>query len=175
MKSMLSLDDRLNATFSALSDPTRRAILTRLAQGRTHVGDLAQPFAMSGPAVSRHLRVLEQAGLIEREVDARWRVCQLQTRELQTAHDWLAQYRRFWEDGLDRLAELLEGGAPAPSLDGAPPSAAGPRGRPARAAPRSKADVQVRNRAPKPALTRAPNPNPNPNPNPTPRKKGPRR
>lgn len=98
----------LDATFAALADPTRRAILSRLAQGHTHVGDLAQPFPISAPAVSRHLRVLEQAGLIEREVAARHRICHLRPHALQAAHDWLQQYRSFWEASLDRLAELLE-------------------------------------------------------------------
>ncbi|MFO1337174.1 MAG: metalloregulator ArsR/SmtB family transcription factor [Burkholderiaceae bacterium] len=100
--------DPLSAAFAALADPTRRAILARLAQGHTHVGDLAEPFAISGPAVSRHLRVLQSAGLIEREVNARWRICHLRPQGLQVAHDWLAQYRAYWEASLDRLAELLE-------------------------------------------------------------------
>ena len=106
--------DLLDATFAALADPTRRAILQRLAQGGSRVGDLAQPFAISAPAISRHLRVLEEAGLIEREVDARWRVCHLRPQGLQAAHDWLGQYRAFWEASLDRLAELLEGRVPSP-------------------------------------------------------------
>lgn len=100
--------DPLSAAFAALADPTRRAILARLAQGHTHVGDLAEPFAISAPAVSRHLRVLQDAGLIEREVNARWRICHLRPQGLQVAHDWLAQYRAYWEASLDRLAELLE-------------------------------------------------------------------
>jgi len=100
--------DRLDATFAALADPTRRAILARLAKGETHVGDLAQPFAISAPAVSRHLRVLEQAGLIEREVNARWRICRLRPGALRSAHGWLDHYRRYWEDSLDRLTQLLE-------------------------------------------------------------------
>lgn len=100
--------ERLDATFAALADPTRRAILARLARGDTHVGDLAQPFAISAPAVSRHLRVLEQAGLIERQVDARWRICRLRPGALRAAHGWLDQYRRYWEESLDRLTELLE-------------------------------------------------------------------
>ena len=100
--------DPLSSAFAALADPTRRAILARLAQGHTHVGDLAQPFAISAPAISRHLRVLEGAGLIERQVDARWRICHLKPAGLQAAHDWLAQYRAYWEASLDRLAELLE-------------------------------------------------------------------
>jgi len=123
----MPLRDPLDATFAALADPTRRAILARLAQGRTHVGDLAQPFAISGPAVSRHLRVLEQAGLIEREVDARWRICQLRPAGLQAAHDWLSQYRAYWEASLDRLAQLLEHGPP-------PARRATPRARPRRRA-----------------------------------------
>ncbi|MGM9486824.1 ArsR/SmtB family transcription factor [Ideonella sp. YS5] len=101
-------DDALSAAFAALADPTRRAILARLAQGHTHVGELAQPFAISAPAISRHLKVLQEAGLIEREVDARWRICHLRPQGLQAAHDWLAQYRAYWEASLDRLAELLE-------------------------------------------------------------------
>ena len=96
-------ESRLDATFAALADPTRRAILARLARGDTHVGDLAGPFAISGPAVSRHLRVLETAGLIERQVNARWRICRLKPAALQAAHGWLDQYRRYWEESLDRL------------------------------------------------------------------------
>lgn len=102
------MDATLDATFAALADPTRRAILARLAEGEAHVGALVEPFAISGPAISRHLRVLEQAGLIEREVDAQWRVCRLRGPGLRAAHDWLSQYRRYWEASLDRLAELLE-------------------------------------------------------------------
>jgi DNA-binding transcriptional ArsR family regulator len=105
--------DPLSSTFAALADPTRRAILARLAQGETHVGDLARPLSMSGPAVSRHLRVLEHAGLIEREVDAQWRVCRLRGPALRVARDWLDQYRQFWEASVDRLAELLEDKPPA--------------------------------------------------------------
>lgn len=106
--------DTLSSTFAALADPTRRAILARLAQGETHVGDLAAPLAMSGPAVSRHLRVLESAGLIEREVSAQWRICRLRGPALHAAHDWLAQYAQYWEESLDRLAELLESAPPPP-------------------------------------------------------------
>ncbi len=100
--------DLLSETFSALADPTRRAILARLARGDATVGELAQPFPISGPAISRHLRVLERAGLIHREVAAQWRLCRLQTPPLQAAHDWLDHYRMFWELGLDRLVELTE-------------------------------------------------------------------
>lgn len=100
--------DTLSATFAALADPTRRAIVARLARGDTHVGELARPFAISAPAVSRHLRVLERAGLIRREVDAQWRLCRLQTPPLQAAHDWLEHYRLFWEQSLDRLVDLVE-------------------------------------------------------------------
>ena len=112
---MPNSSDPLSAAFAALADPTRRAILARLAQGDTHVGELAQPFAIAAPAISRHLKVLQEAGLIEREVDARWRICHLRPEGLQAAHDWLAQYRAYWEASLDRLAELLEDKpAPAP-------------------------------------------------------------
>jgi len=98
----------LDETFSALADPTRRAILARLARGEAAVGELAKPFAISLPAISRHLRVLERARLIERRVDAQWRVCRLRPQRLRAAADWLDDYRRFWEDSLDRLAEVLE-------------------------------------------------------------------
>ncbi len=104
----LAAEAQLDAAFAALADPTRRAILARLAQGETHVGDLAGPFRISGPAVSRHLRVLETAGLIERQVNARWRICRLRPAGLQAAHGWLEPYRRYWEDSLDRLVGLFE-------------------------------------------------------------------
>jgi len=123
-----SSHDPLSAAFAALADPTRRAILARLAQGHTHVGELAQPFTISAPAVSRHLRVLEDAGLIAREVDARWRICHLRPEGLQAAHDWLAQYRAYWEASLDRLAELLENRAPPTPPPATPHAAARPRG-----------------------------------------------
>jgi DNA-binding transcriptional ArsR family regulator len=100
--------DALSTTFAALADPTRRAILARLAQGQAVVGELGRPFTISGAAISRHLRVLERAGLIEREVDAQWRVCRLHAPGLRAAHDWLEPYRQYWEASLDRLAELLE-------------------------------------------------------------------
>jgi DNA-binding transcriptional ArsR family regulator len=100
--------DALSTTFAALADPTRRAILQRLAQGDTHVGELAQPFEISAPAVSRHLRVLEDAGLIRREVNAQWRLCSLRTPPLQQAHGWLEHYAEHWERSLDRLTELVE-------------------------------------------------------------------
>lgn len=100
--------DPLSATFAALADPTRRAILERLAQGDTHVGELAQPFHISAPAVSRHLRVLEAAGLIRREVNAQWRLCSLRTPALQQAHGWLEHYAEHWEHSLDRLTDLVE-------------------------------------------------------------------
>jgi DNA-binding transcriptional ArsR family regulator len=100
--------DSLSTTFAALADPTRRAILARLARGETAVGDLARPFDISGPAVSRHLKVLENAGLIERRADAQWRLCKLRGEGLRDAAGWLEHYRAFWEESLDRLAEYLE-------------------------------------------------------------------
>jgi len=102
----------LDATFAALADPTRRAILARLARGDAVVGDLARPFEISLPAISRHLRVLERARLIERRVNAQWRVCRLRPQPLRTAANWIEEYRRFWEQRLDDLAALLE--APPP-------------------------------------------------------------
>jgi DNA-binding transcriptional ArsR family regulator len=104
--------DSLSVIFAALADPTRRAILARLARGDTHVGDLAQPFDISAPAVSRHLRVLEDAGLISREVSAQWRLCRLQAPPLQQAHGWLEHYAEHWERSLDRLTELVEARQP---------------------------------------------------------------
>lgn len=103
----------LNVIFAALSDPTRRAILARLAQGETAVGELVKPFAISGPAISRHLRVLEEAGLVERRVNAQWRMCRLQPAGLRVADDWLKPYRDHWEQSLDRLVEVLESQTPA--------------------------------------------------------------
>jgi DNA-binding transcriptional ArsR family regulator len=100
--------DRLSITFAALADPTRRAILARLARGETSVGELAEPFDVSGPAISRHLRVLESAGLIERRVDAQWRLCRLRGEGLRAANEWLEHYRAFWEERLDRLVDYLE-------------------------------------------------------------------
>ena len=99
--------DRLSATFSALSDPTRRAILARLALGETTVNELAAPFDMSLPAVSKHLKVLESAGLIERGREAQWRPCKLKTEPLKDAASWIDQYRRFWEESFDRLDAYL--------------------------------------------------------------------
>src|SRR6267143_4299366 len=100
--------DHLSTTLAALSDPTRRAILARLAGGEATVTELAAPFAMSMPAVSKHLKVLEHAGLITRSREAQWRPCQLKARPLKDAVDWLEQYRTFWEQRLDRLDEYLQ-------------------------------------------------------------------
>ena len=99
--------DRLSITFSALSDPTRRAILARLTSGEVSVTELAEPFKMSLPAVCKHLKVLEQAGLITRGREAQWRPCQLEARPLKDAADWLEHYRRFWEQSFDRLEDYL--------------------------------------------------------------------
>jgi DNA-binding transcriptional ArsR family regulator len=100
--------DRLSDTFQALADPTRRAILARLTLGRASVTELAEPFRMSGPAVSKHLRVLERAGLIERGREAQWRPCRLTAGPLKDAADWLEDYRRFWDESLDRLGDYLK-------------------------------------------------------------------
>jgi DNA-binding transcriptional ArsR family regulator len=102
------MTDRLSATFSALADPTRRAILARLALGETTVSDLAKPFKMSGPAVSKHLKVLEHAGLITRSRAAQMRPCKLEAIALKAADDWLEEYRRLWEQRLDRLEDYLQ-------------------------------------------------------------------
>jgi len=99
--------ERLDATFSALADPTRRAILARLASGETSVSELAEPFAMSMPAISKHLKVLQRAGLIERSREAQWRPCRLAPAPLKDASEWLDHYRRFWEESFDRLEDYL--------------------------------------------------------------------
>ncbi|MES2945044.1 MAG: metalloregulator ArsR/SmtB family transcription factor [Pseudomonadota bacterium] len=100
--------DALSSTFAALADPTRRAILARLAGGEASVNELASPFAMSLPAISRHLKVLETAGLISKGRDAQWRPCRLEALPLKQAMDWVGQYRQFWEARLDRLDAYLQ-------------------------------------------------------------------
>lgn len=99
--------DHLSATFAALADPTRRAILARLASGEKSVNELAEPFQISLPAVSKHLKVLESAGLIARGRDAQWRPCRLEAEPLKDVSDWVERYRRFWEQSFDRLDEYL--------------------------------------------------------------------
>lgn len=100
--------DPLSATFSALADPTRRAILARLALGETTVTELAEPFEMSLPAVTKHLKVLERAGLITRSREAQWRPCRLDASRLKEVADWAEHYRAFWEQSLDRLDSYLQ-------------------------------------------------------------------
>lgn len=100
--------DGLSTTFAALADPTRRAILARLAGGETSVGELAQPFSLSLPAVSKHLKVLERAGLISRGREAQWRPCRLEAQPLKDAAGWIETYRRHWEQRLDRLEAYLQ-------------------------------------------------------------------
>jgi len=99
--------DPLSIKFAALADPTRRAILARLVLGETSVTELAEPFAMSMPAVSKHLKVLEHAGLVTRGRAAQWRPCKIEPAALKEVDDWLENYRRFWEAGLDRLEAYL--------------------------------------------------------------------
>ena len=102
------MSDSISSTFAALADPTRRAILARLALGETSVTELAEPFEMSMPAVSKHLRVLERAGLITRGREAQWRPCKLKADPLREAAGWLDEYRQFWEQRFDRLDEYLQ-------------------------------------------------------------------
>jgi DNA-binding transcriptional ArsR family regulator len=99
--------DRLSHTFAALADPTRRAILARLALGETSVTELAEPFDISLPAISKHLKVLERAGLIARGREAQWRPCRIETAALENVDHWLEEYRRLWEARLDRLGDYL--------------------------------------------------------------------
>ena len=106
-------NERLDAIFGALADPTRRAILARLASGEVTVNELAEPFAMSQPAVSKHLKVLERAGLITRGRDAQRRPCRLQPEPLKTVSDWVAHYEHFWTESFDRLDEYLKHLRPA--------------------------------------------------------------
>jgi DNA-binding transcriptional ArsR family regulator len=103
-----SENDPLSVIFSALADPTRRAILARLATGSVSVGDLAEPFDISLPAVSRHLKVLERAGLIERKTEAQWRRCELTAEPMAQAADWIENYRAFWEARFDALDQFLK-------------------------------------------------------------------
>jgi DNA-binding transcriptional ArsR family regulator len=100
--------DHLSTTFAALADPTRRAILAKLAVGESSVNDLAEPFDISLPAISRHLKVLEDAGLITRWREAQWRPCRLNPEKLRAVDAWLDDYRRFWEESFDRLEEYLQ-------------------------------------------------------------------
>src|SRR5215471_15560893 len=102
------MDDRLSTTFAALADPTRRAILARLLSGECSVGELAAPFKMSLPAVSKHLRVLERAGLITQRRDAQWRRCRIEAGPLKEVSDWTERYRRVWEERLDRLGNYVQ-------------------------------------------------------------------
>jgi DNA-binding transcriptional ArsR family regulator len=99
--------DPLSTMFSALADPTRRAILARLALGETSVTEIAKPFDISGPAITKHLKVLEGAGLISRGREAQWRPCKLEPKALKSVDDWLERYRRLWEERLDRLEDYL--------------------------------------------------------------------
>ncbi|MEH2303441.1 MAG: metalloregulator ArsR/SmtB family transcription factor [Nostoc sp.] len=99
--------DQLSVIFAALGDPTRRAILAHLAKGEASVTELAKPFEMSLPAISKHLKVLERAGLITRSREAQWRPCQIEAQPLKDAADWIEQYRQFWEESLDRLDDYL--------------------------------------------------------------------
>jgi DNA-binding transcriptional ArsR family regulator len=116
--------DHLSTTFAALADPTRRAILARLAEGEASVGELAAPFEMSLPAISKHLGVLERARLIRRRKDAQWRRCKLRPDTLRAAADWIGQYERFWTESLDRLAECLDDPEQEDDTDGDGPSKA---------------------------------------------------
>ena len=105
---MQTIDDSLSTTFAALADPTRRAILARLAKGEATVGELAAPFDMSLPGISKHLKVLQRAGLIEQGRQAQWRPCRLTPEPLRDLADWVGQYKRHWEESFDRLDEYLK-------------------------------------------------------------------
>src|SRR3982074_3984086 len=100
--------DQLSVTFAALADPTRRAILARLSQGEASVTDLAKPFDLSLPGISKHLKVLQRAGLITQSRNAQWRPCRLEGGRLKEASDWVGEYRRFWDESFERLDEVLQ-------------------------------------------------------------------
>jgi DNA-binding transcriptional ArsR family regulator len=102
------MPDHLSVTFAALADPTRRAILARLADGEATVTELAKPFDLSLPGVSKHLKVLQRAGLITQSRNAQWRPCRLEPTRLKEASDWVGEYRRFWDESFQRLDELLQ-------------------------------------------------------------------
>jgi DNA-binding transcriptional ArsR family regulator len=105
---MEAAQDKLTLTFTALSDPTRRAILAKLAGGEATVKELAKPFDISAPAISKHLKVLEKAGLISRGRDAQWRPCRIEAKALKDAADWIDEYKKFWEESFDRLDAYLK-------------------------------------------------------------------
>jgi DNA-binding transcriptional ArsR family regulator len=109
---MVTNTRQLDLTFGALADPTRRAILARLVRGETTVGELARPFDVSRPAISKHLRVLERAGLVRRTADGRLSRCELDAGPMRDAAEWVERYRKYWEDQLDSLSRYLEGEAP---------------------------------------------------------------
>ena len=111
--------ESLNSTFAALADPTRRAILARLALGEASVAELSKPFSMSAPAVTKHLKVLQRAGLVSQGRQAQWRPCRLQPAPLREAANWVAQYRQHWEERLDRLEEYLADLQASPTEAGA--------------------------------------------------------
>src|SRR4051812_45907489 len=115
MQQQQQQQDQLTAVFSALADPTRRAILARLSEGDASVGELAEPFHLSLPTVSRHINVLEGAGLLVRERDAQWRRCHLQAEPLMAASEWIGRYVAFWEGRLDALAAFVETLPPEPA------------------------------------------------------------
>jgi DNA-binding transcriptional ArsR family regulator len=102
------MQDKLTLTFTALSDPTRRAILAKLARGEATVKELAKPFDMSGPAITKHLKVLENAGLISRGREAQWRPCRIESEALKDVADWIGEYKQFWEESFDRLDAYLK-------------------------------------------------------------------
>jgi DNA-binding transcriptional ArsR family regulator len=120
-------DERLDATFAALADPTRRAIVARLAIGEASVTELAAPFAMTQPAISKHLKVLERAGLVSRRRDAQRRPCRLEAHALQAATEWLDAYRRYWADRYERLDGLLDELQRGDDPVASPPTPEGPR------------------------------------------------
>jgi DNA-binding transcriptional ArsR family regulator len=118
---MVTNSRKLDRTFAALSDPTRRAILARLARGEATVGELARPFRVSRPAISKHLRVLERAGLVQREREGRVSRCELDAQPMREAAEWVERYRVFWEGRLDSLSQYLEGRATASGRKNPPP------------------------------------------------------
>lgn len=138
--------DPLSSKFAALADPTRRAILARLVRGETSVTELAQPFAMSLPAVSKHLKVLEHAGLVRRGRAAQWRPCKIEPAALKEVDDWLEEYRRFWDASLDRLELFLAQSQGGQASDVHPKARLGGARTPPKRAPRKKTTGSRRSR-----------------------------
>jgi DNA-binding transcriptional ArsR family regulator len=150
MTTTTSGGDHLSLTFAALADPTRRAMLTRLCKGPATVTELSKPFKLSAPAISKHLKVLERAGLITREKEAQWRRCRIQAQRLKEANEFIERYRKFWEDSFDRLEvylKKLQAGTSPSALTGTSPNFRGRFGGEGRTQKEDKNEYKDKNRS----------------------------